>query len=270
VRTTGKLLLVPVFLLTASSAYASTLGSDYAPDAFVNNSTGYLGGTTNYFFQQATSFPFSNSFPGNPGSSGLVSGGSDPSVDAVASASGGELYVTGQSTYSASAQATLLYYFEVVGPVADQQVGAMTNYSITVSGSSTQKDDNGDVIASSSSSASLEIGDSNTGVFYTNTTPGTYNQSLTLYSDTIYFVDMLASAQAESNGGTALGHANVDPVFTLDPGYSDYSIAYSPGITQGSPSTVPIPSTWIMLLPGLAGIGFMAYRRKSKSTLMAA
>jgi PEP-CTERM motif len=33
---------------------------------------------------------------------------------------------------------------------------------------------------------------------------------------------------------------------------------------------VPEPSTWAMLLLGFAGIGFMAYRRKSKPTLMAA
>ena len=33
---------------------------------------------------------------------------------------------------------------------------------------------------------------------------------------------------------------------------------------------VPEPSTWAMLLLGFAGIGFMAYRRKSKPVLMAA
>jgi hypothetical protein len=35
-------------------------------------------------------------------------------------------------------------------------------------------------------------------------------------------------------------------------------------------SAVPEPSTWAMLLIGFAGIGFMAYRRKSKPTLSAA
>jgi PEP-CTERM motif len=33
---------------------------------------------------------------------------------------------------------------------------------------------------------------------------------------------------------------------------------------------VPEPSTWVMLLLGFAGIGFMAYRRKNKPALMAA
>jgi hypothetical protein len=33
---------------------------------------------------------------------------------------------------------------------------------------------------------------------------------------------------------------------------------------------VPEPSTWAMLILGFAGIGFMAYRRKSKPALLAA
>jgi PEP-CTERM motif len=35
-------------------------------------------------------------------------------------------------------------------------------------------------------------------------------------------------------------------------------------------AAVPEPSTWAMLLLGFAGVGFMAYRRKSKPALMAA
>jgi hypothetical protein len=54
-----------------------------------------------------------------------------------------------------------------------------------------------------------------------------------------------------------------------------------PGTTDGPPvnrydagtfmaSAVPEPSTWAMMILGFAGIGFMAYRRKSKPALMAA
>ena len=45
------------------------------------------------------------------------------------------------------------------------------------------------------------------------------------------------------------------------------------GVTVGGRAVtgaVPEPSTWAMLLLGFAGIGFMAYRRKSKAALMAA
>jgi len=41
------------------------------------------------------------------------------------------------------------------------------------------------------------------------------------------------------------------------------------GITTGI-SAVPEPSTWAMMILGFAGIGFMAYRRKSRPALMAA
>jgi hypothetical protein len=38
----------------------------------------------------------------------------------------------------------------------------------------------------------------------------------------------------------------------------------------GTVSAVPEPSTWAMMILGFAGVGFMAYRRKSKPALMAA
>ena len=38
----------------------------------------------------------------------------------------------------------------------------------------------------------------------------------------------------------------------------------------GTVASVPEPSTWAMMLLGFAGIGFMAYRRKSKPALMVA
>ena len=39
---------------------------------------------------------------------------------------------------------------------------------------------------------------------------------------------------------------------------------------DGPVSPVPEPSTWAMMILGFAGVGFMAYRRKSKPALMAA
>ncbi|MBT1512560.1 PEPxxWA-CTERM sorting domain-containing protein [Bradyrhizobium sp. SRL28] len=35
-------------------------------------------------------------------------------------------------------------------------------------------------------------------------------------------------------------------------------------------AAVPEPSTWAMMILGFAGVGFMAYRRKSKPALLAA
>jgi hypothetical protein len=41
-------------------------------------------------------------------------------------------------------------------------------------------------------------------------------------------------------------------------------------LTSFTVTAVPEPSTWAMMVLGFAGVGFMAYRRKSKPALMAA
>ena len=41
-------------------------------------------------------------------------------------------------------------------------------------------------------------------------------------------------------------------------------------VADSSTAAVPEPSTWAMMIIGFAGVGFMAYRRKSKPALMAA
>src|ERR1035437_2842458 len=74
-----------------------------------------------------------------------------------------------------------------------------------------------------------------------------------------------------AGGGACLSHVSeyVVPVY-----YTDSSSQFISG-KEGTQvfatiSAVPEPSTWAMMLLGFAGIGFMAYRRKSKPSLMAA
>jgi hypothetical protein len=47
-------------------------------------------------------------------------------------------------------------------------------------------------------------------------------------------------------------------------------IPESGNVQIGAVGAVPEPSTWAMMILGFAGIGFMAYRRKSKPALIAA
>jgi hypothetical protein len=47
-----------------------------------------------------------------------------------------------------------------------------------------------------------------------------------------------------------------------------YQLVFAPGV--GNVGAVPEPSTWAMMVLGFCGLGFMAYRRKSKPALMAA
>jgi hypothetical protein len=59
----------------------------------------------------------------------------------------------------------------------------------------------------------------------------------------------------------------------MDTGVSDVGAAHlfaGEGTANFTVSAVPEPSTWLMIILGFAGIGFMAYRRKSKPAVMAA
>ncbi len=63
-----------------------------------------------------------------------------------------------------------------------------------------------------------------------------------------------------------IGH----PFIYLDQGEFNTPSGFIPFGLTGYIQAVPEPSTWAMLLLGFAGLGFMAYRRKSKLALMAA
>jgi len=65
-----------------------------------------------------------------------------------------------------------------------------------------------------------------------------------------------------------LNSSGVDPL-SVSTGWSNWFVpdmAFSATFT----SAVPEPSTWAMMILGFAGVGFMAYRRKSKPAMMAA
>jgi hypothetical protein len=59
-----------------------------------------------------------------------------------------------------------------------------------------------------------------------------------------------------------------DGVYNYEPYLVGYAFnSSSPGVW--TVTGVPEPSTWAMMIFGFAGVGFMAYRRKSKPALMA-
>jgi len=101
----------------------------------------------------------------------------------------------------------------------------------------------------------------------------------TFKTNTIYDVYMYARIDAAVDGSTfgvpENGHENlfafIDPTFNLvGPNAFLYDIAFTEGFGNGLTGAVPEPSTWAMLVLGFAGIGFTAYRRKSKAALIAA
>ena len=109
-------------------------------------------------------------------------------------------------------------------------------------------------------------------IFSESTNSGTWtaNSSYQFKASQIYYVDLQAESEptAYANAlNSQTGFAEVDPTFQINtPGYS---LEFSSGVGN-SVAAVPEPTTWAMMLLGFAGIGFMAYRRKSKPALMAA
>ena len=87
-----------------------------------------------------------------------------------------------------------------------------------------------------------------------------------------------------SNGNFAPGQTfNLDEVGIIPSGFVDVCGNINPDtcifsgratfesfLTVTAVTSVPEPSTWAMMILGFCGLGFMAYRRKSKSALMAA
>jgi PEP-CTERM motif len=58
--------------------------------------------------------------------------------------------------------------------------------------------------------------------------------------------------------------------FTFTPATGGQTVIVPETFTlNATVGSVPEPSTWAMMILGFAGIGFMAYRRKSKPALMA-
>jgi hypothetical protein len=95
---------------------------------------------------------------------------------------------------------------------------------------------------------------------------GPFDQSLmNIRVNYPYTVTMHATAISTSTTETTSAFATIDPIFSLSPeDAANFQLVYSPGLLPDiSPGSVPEPSTWAMMILGFAGVGFMAYRRRS-------
>jgi PEP-CTERM motif len=82
------------------------------------------------------------------------------------------------------------------------------------------------------------------------------------YEVTIQQYDNFANGPNLSNGfvGSALHNSFVDATGNLRDNHWAFDVLNVASAVQGG---VPEPSTWAMMILGFAGVGFMAYRRKS-------
>jgi hypothetical protein len=112
--------------------------------------------------------------------------------------------------------------------------------------------------------AAVTIGasDGTAGVFTVNS-DSFLTGDVTLAAGTYYLV--LANAMGSSNFAWDINNGPSTAYVNLGVGAVASESFQITGV-----SAVPEPTTWAMLLLGFAGIGFMAYRRKSKPALIAA
>ena len=84
-----------------------------------------------------------------------------------------------------------------------------------------------------------------------------------------YKIEILATASLSTNRFSSIA-VDADPYIYIDPVFGGdlSSLSVSDGVGN-SPSAVPEPSTWAMMLLGFAGVGFMAYRRSRKDNNLA-
>jgi hypothetical protein len=95
--------------------------------------------------------------------------------------------------------------------------------------------------------------------------PGTFNgPEFTVLSGNPF--DPISSVVI--SGGQTVNAAIVGGV--LEVNWQNQLFAQGDTVVVNFSPAVPEPSTWAMLLLGFAGVGFMAYRRKTKAALMAA
>jgi hypothetical protein len=86
--------------------------------------------------------------------------------------------------------------------------------------------------------------------------------------DIAYSLDLTGFLATNQLNSSFNGDFNDTALVSFTP-LSDVTVFSDSGVFPGT-SAVPEPSTWAMMILGFAGVGFMAYRRKSKPALMAA
>jgi hypothetical protein len=181
---------------------------------------------------------------------------------------------------TASARAQLSDYFFVTA-ISSAPTGTPVSLIITASGAVTQA-------AASLNSAQLYFGNNvGTTLIASACTAGGANSclasglvntssfSITDTVTTTVGVQNLLTLDLFVNANTLGFHTDdsqsgfIDPIISFaNPNDALlYQLVFAPGV--GNLGAVPEPSTWAMMILGFAGIGFVAYRRKSKPAFMA-
>jgi hypothetical protein len=222
-------------------------------------------------------------YAGSISTSNLTMNATAASIAANVSSGG----VTGVS--EANALETFTYYVLVSGPAGFAPVDFISNGTVysnnntaygTSSSTASLTVDGGYYSASAQSINGVTTLSSQTGAGASGTIAAgsgansfVMNGSVQGYGGNEFAVVMSVLVSTQQTGPlTGLASTYFDPFFFIDPTFAaanpEYSLSFSSGI--GNVNAVPEPSAWAMMILGFAGIGFVAYRRKSTPALMVA
>jgi hypothetical protein len=112
---------------------------------------------------------------------------------------------------------------------------------------------------------------------FTMPTAGSFSPSVSWTADFVEYYTVTTNFWVTSGYDYSCGLFGWGTCWQDTSHWQSYSYTGTHGYTDGNSHTssllvtaVPEPSTWAMMILGFAGVGFMAYRRKSKPALMAA
>jgi hypothetical protein len=207
----------------------------------------------------------------------------DRSTGQLHAAAGATLLVAGYS-YGFGADATAQFgdtlFFTHTGVAAN----TVTTVSFSVHVDGTASPANGLIGGSGQPGGSLTVAVGNTQNFTNGFQPTSVNVQ-NGYQDLLTFNEQFAAYDETITGTfTFLGAAAYVPVFMSLSAHGQYSyadfgntatfsfltlpddVSFTSASGDFLNASVPEPSTWAMMILGFAGVGFMAYRRKSKPT----
>jgi hypothetical protein len=152
--------------------------------------------------------------------------------------------------------------------ITNEQAAFFTGPGTTISLPYTFSDTNSANISLTFGANSVLVSQNSPGSFYpTGGTPGFFGLTINDINDPTAFQNWIVQpgttfgSFSETIGSTVFGNGGILLNFAGSEAVGD--------ITIGLTSAVPEPPTWATMILGFAGIGFMAYRRKSKSALLA-
>lgn len=255
-----------VLAFSITDAHAAPVLSDYSITGSV-----YIVGccTSDTPVNDPVSAPgtVSGSFSSVNGSTGngSVTVGLNQYVSASINLTAGGSNSPGSGHIGGSASADLYYSLRILGPTTSVPVIVGANGGATISDPLQVIDTTLTSFFLINNGLFLKAGDSEE-KFNSQDIDGfswSLNKTITFQTNTVYNIDLKTLVLTNIYFGyTANLSAFVDPSFTIDPSTpnaNQYVIEFSPGITNA----VPEPSTWVMMILGFAGLGFVGYRSRS-------